>query len=665
MDEDYEQNGYDEEDYTFTKTNNVSEFTRTRDEEEEETKQVEEKPRRGRKKKEEDVEEVVLRVKEFDINQMPPQAASDYSGTKCIIVGKPGCHPQYTKVIMSDCSIRNIETIEQGEQVMGDDGTPRTVLQLCRGYEEMFEIQPIKGEPYTVNLKHKLVLVASGGVPKYPKGMIDMPTVEEYLAKPGPYKKTFKIFKASCIETWKEQQVPVDPHFLGIWLGDGTSANTSITTIDQEIIDYCTTYAQSLGLVFNKLKAKYRYSAVKDVDSKENIILEGLKSLGVINNKHIPLIYKHNSKANRLALLAGIIDTDGHYDKKGKGYEISQKNDQLADDIVFIARSLGFCATTRKVNKYCMYRGEKREGVYNKIYISGVGLEQIPCLLPRKKFTDVRKMIKNPLVSGFKVVPKGPDNYYGFTLDGNNLYLLKSFDVVRNTGKSTLVQSLIAAKSHICPVIQVYNGTEESSQYYSRACPNILVHDRLDIDSLVNFSKRQRLAIQYLENAWAMLIIDDCTDDPKQLRHPLMQNLFKNGRHLRMIFILVLQYCMDILPSIRTSVDYTFILRESSKKNRKKLYENYCPDVVSEQEFYAIMDECTENFSAVVICNRTVSNKIEDCIFYYKADPASIPSNLRLGHQTCWQFNEERFDPHYTPNIMGSLAPGAKKKSTI
>lgn len=233
------------------------------------------------------------------------------------------------------------------------------------------------------------------------------------------------------------------------------------------------------------------------------------------------------------------------------------------------------------------------------------------------------------------------------------------------TGKSTLVQSIIAAKSHICPVIQVYNGTEESSQYYSRACPSILVHDRLDIDSLVNFSKRQRLAIQYLENAWAMLIIDDCTDDPKQLRHPLMQNLFKNGRHLRMIFILVLQYCMDILPSIRTSVDYTFILRESSKKNRKKLYENYCPDVVTEPEFFAIMDACTENYSAVVICNRTVSNKIEDCIFYYKADPSSIPSNLRLGHQTCWQFNEERYDPHYTPNIMGSLAPGAKKKNTI
>jgi len=230
------------------------------------------------------------------------------------------------------------------------------------------------------------------------------------------------------------------------------------------------------------------------------------------------------------------------------------------------------------------------------------------------------------------------------------------------TGKSTLVQSIIAAKAHICPALQVFNGTEESSQFYSKACPNVLIYDKLDMDALVNFWKRQRVAMQYLENAWAILIIDDCTDDPKQLRHPLIQAIYKNGRHWRALFILVLQYSLDILPSIRSNIDYTFILRESSRKNRKKLYENYCPDVVNEQEFYAILDACTENFSSVVVCNRTVSNKIEDCIFYYKADPSMIPPTLRLGHQTCWQFNEERYDPTYVPNIMGATPGGGKKK---
>jgi hypothetical protein len=231
-----------------------------------------------------------------------------------------------------------------------------------------------------------------------------------------------------------------------------------------------------------------------------------------------------------------------------------------------------------------------------------------------------------------------------------------------NTGKSTLVQSIIAAKAHICPAIQVFNGTEESSKYYSQVCPTVFVHDRLDMDALVNFVRRQRLAVQYLENPWAILIIDDCTDDPKQLRHPLIQNLFKNGRHLRLLFFLVLQYALDILPSIRTSIDYTFILREPSKKTRKKLYENYCPDVVTEEEFYSILDSCTENYGSVVICNRTVSNKIEDCIFYYKADPNAIPPTLKLGHQTAWEFNHERFDPMYEPDIMGGATPGQSKK---
>ena len=221
-------------------------------------------------------------------------------------------------------------------------------------------------------------------------------------------------------------------------------------------------------------------------------------------------------------------------------------------------------------------------------------------------------------------------------------------------GKSTVIQALLASKAHLAPVIQVFNGTEESNGSYSAKCPSVFVYDKLDLNAMIQFKNRQTIAGKHIpENPWAIQVIDDCTDDPKQLRHPIFQAYFKNGRHWHMIHILSLQYSLDIMPNIRSNIDYTFIMRESSKKNRKKLYENYCPDCVETQEdFNALMDALTTDYGALVVCNRTTSNKIEDCIFYFKAEINAISPAWKFGHQTAWEFNAERYDPDFVAPII-------------
>jgi len=222
------------------------------------------------------------------------------------------------------------------------------------------------------------------------------------------------------------------------------------------------------------------------------------------------------------------------------------------------------------------------------------------------------------------------------------------------TGKSTLIQALLASKAHLAPVIQVFNGTEDSNGSYSQRCPPCFVFDKLDLNAMIAFKSRQTLAGRNIpENPWAIQVIDDCTDDPKVLKHPVVQAYYKNGRHWHMIHVLSLQYSMDIPPNIRSNIDYTFILRESNKKNRKRLYENYCASAVeSLADFEALMDALTENYMALVICNRTASNKLEDCVFYFKADPNAISPAWRFGHATCWEFNEERFDENYVEPLI-------------
>ena len=92
--------------------------------------------------------------------------------------------------------------------------------------------------------------------------------------------------------------------------------------------------------------------------------------------------------------------------------------------------------------------------------------------------------------------------------------------------------------------------------------------------SKILLKDKNLLAIIY-KTRGLFLILDDCTDDPRVFNKPLQQALYKKGRHWKMMYILSLQYAMDVKPVIRTNVDGIFILREPLLKNRESLYKNY------------------------------------------------------------------------------------------
>jgi hypothetical protein len=132
-------------------------------------------------------------------------------------------------------------------------------------------------------------------------------------------------------------------------------------------------------------------------------------------------------------------------------------------------------------------------------------------------------------------------------------------------------------------------------------------------------------------------------DEPKQFNNSIIQGWFKNGRHWKSLLILGLQYCMDVRPGVRSSIDGAFIFREPNIKFRKNIYENYCSIIPDYSTFEKLMDELTDDHTALYIHNNTTSNKIEDCVFWYKAKP--VPANFRLGCQDFWDYNNERYNP--------------------
>jgi hypothetical protein len=109
-----------------------------------------------------------------------------------------------------------------------------------------------------------------------------------------------------------------------------------------------------------------------------------------------------------------------------------------------------------------------------------------------------------------------------------------------------------------------------------------------------------------------------------------------NGRHWKVMLVITMQYPLGIPPNLRTNIDYVFILRENYIANRKRIYENYAGMFPTFESFAQVMDQCTENFECLVINNNTRSNKLEDAIFWYKAE---MHADFRIGAPEFWQHN--------------------------
>lgn len=170
-----------------------------------------------------------------------------------------------------------------------------------------------------------------------------------------------------------------------------------------------------------------------NIGGKRNPVISILRRLGLWNrcagSKFIPHDYKVSSRKDRLELLAGLIDTDGHLHTGC--FDFISKSVVLANDLAFVARSLGFAASIRECLKSAH---ASHVGTYHRVSISG-DISHIPCRIKRKQ-CGLRIQKKSVLRTGFKINKLGIEPFYGFTLDGDGRYLLGDFTVTHNSGKS-------------------------------------------------------------------------------------------------------------------------------------------------------------------------------------------------------------------------------------
>lgn len=236
----------------------------------------------------------------------------------------------------------------------------------------------------------------------------------------------------------------------------------------------------------------------------------------------------------------------------------------------------------------------------------------------------------------------------------------------RRSGKSFLVKDLLKNHKDI-PIGMVISPTEEANPFYSDFMPGIFIHNKYDSELIDNFLLRQQNACEkFRENKisdpHAFLILDDCMYDNKWTKDDCMRYIFMNGRHKKILFIFTMQYPLGILPDLRTNIDYIFILRETITSNRKRLYDHYAGMFPTFDIFCQVMDSTTEDYECLVIHNSARSNKIEDQVFWYKAEQHEP---FKIGAQKLWNYHQQNYDPTRDNSLINSIQQKARKNKII
>ena len=366
-------------------------------------------------------------------------------------------------VLMYDGTRRQAKNLRVGDLLMGPDGTPRRILHINWGYGPMYEVIPRKGRRWRCNGEHILSLRCSrtsrGHSVAARRGDVKHMTVDEWMRASTEGKARWKQWRAAV--DFPNPKAPlVDPYLMGLVLGAGsTIGRTGTPTADDGIATNETTLADNHDLALCQTRKKEDASALQaftagndDDTMPGDAASNALRAYGLHvtgEPRSIPHDLKTGSRETRLALLAGIIDSDGSQHPTGRGYEITRKSKRMADDIAFVARSLGLAAYPTPTIGGCAHRDDEGEVRQHTLFISG-DVDRIPVRLFRVQ-PRPRRMSRDVTNTGFRIEPVGDGPWLGIVIDGDRQFLLDDFTVTHNT--AGLVVPTIMANNTVSNII--------------------------------------------------------------------------------------------------------------------------------------------------------------------------------------------------------------------
>lgn len=329
-------------------------------------------------------------------------------GTAIEILGPSGggkAQPLYSK-ILTPTGFIEMRDIKVGDSVCSPDGTVTQVIGVFpQGEKDIYELTFDDGSKTRACGEHLWEVFSKSS--NTPDIMTTTDILKQGVKISDGWGNKFKIRRNKAVEFSKKSNLPLDPYLLGFLLGDGCLQKTSVrfSTADKEIIEYVEKILEvideelTVKKVGNKIES-YDYSIVKknrDAKNKNNKVLDVLRFLGLSekrsHEKFIPDVYKLSTKEDRLALLQGLMDSDGCASTERGALSFSTVSPKLKEDFTFLAKSLGFrCVWSERLGRYKTATGARKDG--RLAYKAGLiqqDFDYIPFRLKRK----VNNYIKN------------------------------------------------------------------------------------------------------------------------------------------------------------------------------------------------------------------------------------------------------------------------------
>jgi len=381
---------------------------------------------------------------ERDVWGAKPAAAAPApaSGILEIYCGAGKCLGINTPIIMYDGETKMVQDILVGDQLMGDDSTPRNVLTLARGKEKMYRVNASDNESYVVNESHILSLKASRNYSKvYTEGSVHDVSVKDYLALPKTVRGILLGYRAQI--EYSERPVPVDPYVMGHLINidynlhNEHNGETCKATIFSGVYDYIHKVT-NLGQIYEEYNL---YVINFWRDPLMRTFMNEFRE-----RSHIPMEYKSNSREARMKMLAGLLDASTTTTRFADHYITEVRdNGTLANDVIWLARSLGFGAGIRYS---CQLNGYMRHRVTIRIYGNNLWIIPVKQNHSTIRFETCLKH-KSAETYTMKLTELSEDDYYGFEIDGNRRFVLGDHTVTHNTVMALKIVSLLKKKTLI------------------------------------------------------------------------------------------------------------------------------------------------------------------------------------------------------------------------
>lgn len=291
-----------------------------------------------------------------------------------------------------------------------------------------------------------------------------------------------------------EREIPLDPYTLGALLGDGSMSNGVVTFSkpDSEIVYQ---FALPENVMLNKIEHDGKCDAWRFVmkkrdgfgaDAIQNPMVAILSGLGLMNTcshqRFIPDVYKFNTVDVRLAVLRGLMDTDGYVDRRGHSTYLTTTSLQLADDVQFIVQSLGGVVSKSNKRPFFTHNGERKEGRLAYVLTISLPAGINPFMLERKASAVVPKTKYAPTryITAVELVGSKPAQCIRVA-HPEHLYVTDDFIVTHNTmemiaaGMEERRLGLVNKPMYVVPNHMLAQFSREFLELYPAA--NIMVAD--------------------------------------------------------------------------------------------------------------------------------------------------------------------------------------------